>query len=297
MLSESCQQQTLLLWKGRMKATSQCTMKKLLLTVACVLLWSACSDDDMDMLRPHTDYQRITLSEVITPTDAQTVSWSQEFRFINGQITGSSTSQSFGTGDEQFTITLNEAVTTTGGEVVVTDDEDTTTTYLLDDYGVAAEAIRREAGGDRRNYRFSYTSSGSYRRLHEIKEYLADTLFARLTFGELPTTTTDQWQLTQQVGGHTQTFVLTLVTPQQASGSTSPVPPLFVSELHPLTLHTTALYGKLLGEAWPWIGRAASTEGDSGQCTYSYTFTTQGQLATCIQSTPQHRTVNYLFER
>ncbi len=279
-----------------MKATSQCTMKQLLLTSACVLLWSACSDEGADTVRPHTDYQRITLSEVITPADAQTVSWSQEFRFINGQIACSTTSQSFGTGDEQFTITLSEAVTTTEGEVVVTDDEGTTTTYLLDDYGVATEAIRREAGGDTRAYRFSYISSGSHRRLHEMEEYLADTLFARLTFGELPTTTTDQWHLTQQVGQHSQTFVLTLVAPQQAADSTSPVPPLFVSELHPLTLHTTALYGKLLGEVWLWVGGAASIDGDAGQCAYSYTFTPEGQLATCIQLTPQRRTVSYLFE-
>ncbi|MGN0309254.1 MAG: DUF4595 domain-containing protein [Bacteroides sp.] len=272
-------------------------MKKLLSTAACVLLCSACSDDEAGPVRPHTDYQRITLTEVITPIDAQTVSWSQEFRFAKGQVTGSSTSQSFGTDEEQFTITLNETVTATENEVVITDEEGTSTTYLLNDYGLATEAIRREAGGDTRFYRFSYTLSGSLHQLQAIEEYLADTLFAQLTFDELPASTSDQWQLTQQVGQYRQTFVLTLTTPLQAASSTSPVPPLFVSELHPLTLHTTALYGKLLGEAWPWVSHAASTAGNSGRRAYSYTFTPEGQLSTCTQSSPEHRTISYKFER
>ena len=270
-------------------------MKKLLPIAACILLWSACSDDDAGPVRSTTPYQRITLTEVITPTDAQTVNWSQEFRFVNGQIAGCSTTQRFGSDEEMCSITLQESASITDAQAVVIDDEGTTTTYLLDDYGMATEAIRHEAGGDSRTYRFGYTTHGRHRCLASIEEYLADTLFAQLTFTE-EASTNERLHLTQQIGSYHQTFLLTLQIPQQAAEEASPVPPLYVSELYPLTLHTTALYGKWLGEAWPWVTAAASTEGTSGLRTYSYTFTATGQLATCTQSTPEHRTIHYQFE-
>ena len=270
-------------------------MKKLLSIAACVLLWNACSNDEAGPVRPTTPYQRITLSEVITPIDAQTVNWSQEFRFVNGQIASCSTTQRFGSEEELFTISLQETASITDEQAVITDDEGTTTIYLLDDYGMATEAISHEAGGDSRTYRFSYTTHGHYRRLATLEEYLADTLFAQLTFTE-EASTNEKLHLTQQIGSYHQTFLLTLQTPQQTTEEASPVPPLYVSELYPLTLHTTALYGKLLGEAWPWITAASSAENTSSQSTYSYTFTTTGQLATCTQSTPQHRTIHYQFE-
>ena len=100
-------------------------MKKLLSIAACMLLWNACSNDEAGPVRPTTPYQRITLSEVITPIDAQTVNWSQEFRFVNGQIASCSTTQRFGSDEEMFSITLQETASITDAQAVITDDEGT----------------------------------------------------------------------------------------------------------------------------------------------------------------------------
>lgn len=263
-------------------------------SVIVLLCFFACGSNDHEVSNsaPHTPYDKIVIHEEITPSDAQQVHWSQSFYFREGQIGESVIEQRFATNSEEFALEAHEKVSHLEHQVNIADDSGNETSYYLDVYGVASEAKRVEASGQIRTYKLDYQLQDGKRQLISIKEYIDETLFSslQLDYHSRP----GQLIVWHQIGDEYQQELL--IDLDKNVGFKAIVPPLFLTEIHPLALHVTAMYGKLLGEAWPHIVRVTPTKGTSGIRNYTYQFTNQGLIESCTETgAGAMRTLNYTF--
>lgn len=262
--------------------------------LAVSLTLSACHSDEEETSNrgPYTPFNKIVISEQITPSDAQQVKWSQTFYYAEGQIEGSITEQRFAAESEEFVLEAHEKVAYFGNQVDITDDSGNKTSYYLDASGVASEAKRVATTGQIRTYEFEYQKQGTQKQLISVKEYIDGTLFSSLQMDYA--SHSGQLILWHQIGDRYKQELL--IDLNKEAGFGAMVPPLFLSEIHPLVLHATALYGKLLGEAWPCIVRVTPAEGTSGIRYYTYQYNSQGFIESCTEAgAGSTRMMSYTF--
>lgn len=73
--------------------------------------------------------------------------------------------------------------------------------------------------------------------------------------------------------------------------NTSELPALFLSNLHPLSLHHEAIYGKWLGDAWPYLMQRLSpidNEESTERTDYTYQLDTNGIVTGCVVQTTSY---------
>lgn len=187
-------------------------------------------------------------------------------------------------------ISGHSQISYTDDQVIVSDNYGNTSTYTLDDEGYATECLRQEAGGTSRHYTFGYTIGSDDRHyLTSVSETTGQSVtpFSLLTLSYDADHTV---RLRLDMQGQTYLYLATTDADNLLS-NTSELPALFLTDLHPLSLHHEALYGKWLGDAWPYLVQhlqpADNTE--SGEHTdYTYRLDDQGLVTSCEVSTTSY---------
>lgn len=230
---------------------------------------------------PTVSFNCIEVSEE-QKSDAQSVTNTQSYQYTEGRLTGCITTQTLYV-VEPLEYKHTTQVSYEAQQAVVSDDFGNVSTYTLDSYGYATSCIRQEVGGDVRNYTFSYyiAQDGS-RHLSHIEEELADgSKYAEISldYTDYPTL-----HITHRVDEFEQSFTAT-TSDEARYINLSELPFLFLSEQHPLCLHTCALYGKLLGEPLKLLVTDLKPDGESEgneTVSYSYTFDSENLVTHCI---------------
>lgn len=287
-----------------MKPNNYTSRLLLLVFAGCCL--AACSDDNSNEEEtpkgyPTTSFSKIQLSETI-PSDAQTVTATHTYTYKSGRLSAYTSLQEFAAIEP---IELKSQTTVTYGDrqAVVANDYGNVSTYLLNDKGYAVSCTRQEGGGDTRTYTFAYLTDNEHKcALKNVTETLEDgTIYSSIDIDYIDDKTL---YITQKVDAQAQTFIATTQAEEHAIENSSEIPCLFLAELYPMSLHSTALYGKLLGEPFDILVTQITPEGDSAgneKIDYTYMTDEQGIVTSCRQVTNSYgtnfvRTVNYLIE-
>lgn len=284
--------------------------KKLLLALLLVAGFAACSDDDHDDIPdkpgyPVTHFSKIELSETIHSDGAPAVDVTHTYDYGAGRLTGYTYTQRFRAGDEAVEISGATTMTYSDHQAMVTDDAGNVSVYTLDDNGYAISCIRNEASGNIRSYTFSYliNTEGKY-YLENITETLGDDSqpYSSVTINY------DSYRalrITELIGTNEQSFTATTTVGEEIA-NISEIPCLHLTELYPLSLHTVALYGKIIGDSYDTlITQVIPDNSDYGEIkTYTYKLNGQGIVDSCKEvisvSSPRAqyvRTVNYSIEK
>lgn len=269
-------------------------------------LFAACSDDnhgesDPDLPPkeepaqqrfPACRFSLIELSEVIT-SDAQPVTSTQTYLYDEGRLTASIGKQSVSAGSERFEWADTTTVTYGDHEAVMTESTGTVLTYALDDRGYAIRCIRRDPSGNVRNYAFTYHADPEdVRFLESITETIDGTDYSSITIKH-----DDPFSLyvVQRVESVEQGYTAAIL-PSNTIANTSELPCLFFTEIYPLSLHATAIYGKLLGEPFVnLINRITPDSNGWGEetTTYDYTVDNRGIVTACRETIRHKETDGY----
>lgn len=250
---------------------------------------------------PITNFSQIKLSEVKTG-DAQPVTLTQTYEYRAGRVASFTSLQKFIAGGESFEIENATSVVYEDHKVVVTDEINNVSTYTLDDNGYAISCVRQEMDGKIRSYTFSYlTNTTGKHFLKKITETLdEDRLYSTIN---IDYNNNRALRITQQVDISEQTYIATTPAGSEIA-NTSEIPFLFLTDLYPLSLHSVAIYGKFLGDAYNTLITNLMPEDNSGSnetTTYSYELNERGIVTSCTEVTHSYgynytRTVNYTIE-
>lgn len=285
--------------------------KSILLALLLVAGFTACSDDNHDDIPdnpgyPVTHFSKIELSETKQSDGIpSSVNVTHTYNYRAGRLTGYDYMQRFVAGNEEFEISGATTVTYSDHQAMVTDDIGNVSVYTLDDNGYAISCIRNEAGGNIRSYTFTYliNTEGKY-YLENITETLGDDVepYSSVT---IDYSTYRTLRITEQIGANEQSFTATTTVGEEIA-NISEIPCLHFTDLYPLSLHTVALYGKIIGDTYDTlITQVIPDNSKFGEVTtYTYKLDNRGIVTSCNQviktSSSQakyERTVNYLIEK
>ena len=277
---------------------------KIVFSLLLICGLAACSDDKEECNEgkfPTTSFSKIELSEISRGPGDPPVTTTHTYAYKSGRIASYTTKQTL------FVVEPIEMQTTTkvsycNRQAVIIDDFGNTSTYTLDDKGYAISCIRKEAGGNTRTYTFSYlTNTEDKCYLENITERLDDgKVYASI---DIDYSNYRALRITMHVDTYDQTYIATTPANDEIE-NISEIPCLFLAELYPLSMHSAALYGKLLGEPFKTLitqiipdGNAESNE----TTTYTYKLDTQGIVTSCKETINNEgkdfeRTVNYVIE-
>lgn len=265
-------------------------------------VFSACSDDhgdtpDKEVPYPTLDCTQIQLTEV-QRSDAQSVTYTQLYRYNEGRIVGQTAIQTF-QAVEPVEMTSITTVEYDDREAIVTDEYGNKLTYTLNEEGYATACTKETSSGNLRYYTFSYQveKNGEHYLTHIAEELETGVPYASVTlsFDDFYTLS-----IAQQIESFEQIY--TAASQQEtALKNVSEVPFLFLAELYPLSEHKVALYGKWLGEPFPYLFTSlvpANNEEGSETVAYQYTTDTEGGLTECHITTRSYgrkfnRTISY----
>lgn len=280
--------------------------------IVTALFESACSNEENDKFTtpPTTEeeksepekgsdssilYSELSIKEVM-PSDAQTVTLTQTFKYDNGKLTSCQNIQSY-TAIETFELSNQTTVTYEGNQIKVTDESGNVSIYTLNEYGYATYCIRNEGTSNERKYRFSYDiRQNNQHYLTQIEEYLSDnTMYAKIILKH----TDNIINITQHIDSSIQIYIAG--TPKSTNIVGIPHP--FLIELHPLSMHITALYGRWLGEPYAMMFTQIVPEGNEERVDYIFETDTEGWFTKCQITTKrtnyyQHtRNISYTYTR
>jgi len=297
-------------------------MKKKNLFIVLLLAgaMTACSDDDDSTVNlesanifvcksergvpnineyPMTHFSRIELSEVKTG-DAVPVTTTQTYDYETGRLTSFTSKQYFVSGEPVEMKSITQIVYEKN-KAIVTDDYGYISTYTLNDKGYAISCVRQE-GTSIRSYTFSYLINADGKCfLKNITETLD---------GNQPYATINidynsyrELHITQLVDIYKQSYTATTPADEEII-NTSEIPFRFLTELYPLSFHTAAIYGKLLGDSYNTLITRLKPDDNSEShetTTYSHKINTEGIVTSCRETTNSYgkdyiRTVNYTLE-
>lgn len=225
-----------------------------------------------------------------------TVTTTRTYLYDEGRLVSASTVQRF-TAVEPQEIELRTTVGYNDRLAVVDNESDTIAVYMLNDNGYAQSCELRE-GSMIRKYTFGYlTASDGSCYLNRLTESLREEETAEIRIEYEDARIVRVIQRTQS-GGYEQEYTVD-AAPEIANPAG--IPSLFLAEMYPLSFHSEALYGRLLGESARYLlSRIVPVSGDE---TITYTYKTDGQgfvtsCRECINSygTDYVRTVNYVIE-
>lgn len=248
---------------------------------------------------PVTHFSKIELSEVKTG-DAQPVTTTQTYIYETGRLANLTLKQNFVAG-ESVEIKSGMQITYENHKAIVTDDYGYISTYTLNDKGYAISCIRQE-GINTRFYTFSYlvNPEGKY-----FLKNVTESLDGNQTYSAIHIDYSDKRELhiTEQTDNYEQSYTATTPTEEEIA-NTSELPFLFLAELYPLSFHTAALYGKLLGDPYNVLVTRFQPDENSESnetVTYNYTLNVKGIVTSCRNVTNSYgtnyvRTVNYTIE-
>lgn len=275
-------------------------MKKLTLAllVAAIGITACENDTDGSDNRPAVPFSKIQLSEN-SPAEAgvPTVTTTQTYLYDRGLLTGSTTVQSYSVQGETMKIENYATVTYDGQQAVVTDNFGNVSTYLLNDRGYAVQCTRQEAGTTR-TYTFSYFDTEGKYYLEHLAESINGEPYASI---DIDYSNLRALRIVQHTDTYEQAYT---AASDNGTPNRSEVPALFLTSLYPLSLHTAALYGKLLGEPFEVLTDEIIPDGntESREVTrYTYSFDRRNLITSCKEVTNSYgtsytRTVNYTIE-
>ncbi|WP_018669166.1 DUF4595 domain-containing protein [Bacteroides gallinarum] len=275
-------------------------MKKLTLAllVAAIGITACENDTDGSDNRPAVPFSKIQLSEN-SPAEAgvPTVTTTQTYLYDRGMLTGSTTVQSYSVQGETMKIENYATVTYDGQQAVVTDNFGNVSTYLLNDRGYAVQCTRQEAGTTR-TYTFSYFDIEGKCYLKHLAESINGEPYASI---DIDYSNLRALRIVQHTDTYEQAYT---AASYNGTPNRSEVPALFLTSLYPLSLHTAALYGKLLGEPFEVLTDEIIPDGntESREVTrYTYSFDGRNLITSCKEVTNSYgtsytRTVNYTIE-
>ena len=279
-------------------------MKKIVFTllVAFTVL-TACEDnnDSANSSNPAMAFSKIQLSED-SPYEAgtPTVTTTQTYSYSQGKLTDFTTVQSYSVQGEPMKIENTASVTYNEHQAVITDNFGNVSTYLLDDNGYATSCTRQETGTTR-TYIFSYfvAPEGEY-YLENITENVNGEIYASI---DIDYSNYQALRITQKVDTYEQAYTATTQATNETN-NVSEVPCLFFTALYPLSLHSAALYGKLLGEPFNILIDRIIPDGNTASkevTKYTYSFDKRNIITSCKEiinsyGTDYIRTVHYVIE-
>ncbi|MEL5895314.1 DUF4595 domain-containing protein [Bacteroides sp. GD17] len=270
---------------------------------------AACSDDDNNgkeepepAVHPVTSFSKIQLKEVVE-SDAEPVIVTQTYLYDkSGRLYSYTYLQNFNAGGETFEIEGGSSVEYSDHQAVVTDDTGTVSTYTLNDKGYAVNCTRQEPGANLRTYTFSYlVNTEDKHYLTNITEKLGDG--AVYSSVDIEFSGFRSIHIKQKVGDfeHAGTAI---TSPGDEIANVSEIPYPYLADQHPLSMHTVAIYGKLLGEPFDYLITQLSPDNNEESkeiTTYTYTLDDRGIVTSCREVTNSYgvdyrRTVNYTIE-
>lgn len=245
-------------------------------------------DEPIKIFRQSLSYNTLCTEEKLD-SDAQTVTAKQTFSCTDGLLTQMVYEQSFAA-VEPVSISHTSNINYLEDKVVITDSNGCINTYLLNPFGYADSCVREENGVVKRRYCFYYNAN----LLSAIEEYLPADNFETAYSCIVIKRNDDNLQIAHQVGESFQTFKATfnLVTPQ----NNFDIPCPFLAELHPLSMHTPALYAQILGDTFPFFLHQITPEENAESqetTTINYNINDAGIPTDCfIQTTSYGETFN-----
>lgn len=276
--------------------------------ICCLLLacgLAACSHDneepELENNYPKTSFSKIELTTVYLNGSDPTVTTTDAFAYKKGRLSDYTLKQTY-TAVEPVEMQSTTTVTYSDHQATVTDEYGNVSTYSLNDKGYAISCTRKEGGGNTRTYTFSYlTNTEEKCYLENITEMLDDgAVYATV---DIDYANYRALRITTHVDTYDQKYTAT--TPENKEiKNISEIPCLFFAELYPLSLHTAALYGKLLGEPFNYLIAQIIPDNNTESnetTTYTYNLDERGIVTSCdekINSYGQNyrRTVNYIIE-
>ena len=187
-------------------------------------------------------------------------------------------------------------------KAIVTDEINNVSTYTLDDNGYAIRCVRQETNGKTRSYTFDYliNTEGKY-----FLKTITETLNGNQPYSTINIDYSNfrALRITEQVDSYKQTYTASTSVGNEIANK-SEIPFLFLVELYPLSLHTAAIYGKFLGDAYNTLITQLVPDGNGESnetTTYTYDFTKEGIDILCKEVTNSYgedyvRTVEYTME-
>ncbi|MDR0961545.1 MAG: DUF4595 domain-containing protein [Mediterranea sp.] len=271
-------------------------MKKIMLIALSALLVAGCKDDYYEPL-PHITPSRIQLSQVSSGIGTPSVTNIRTYLFNpEGYLTQATIEQDYGFPEIENTI-YTSTVTYTDGKVVVDNGHGTVATYELNINGCAANCELKE-GSYVRQYAFTYLTNADGRPyLRSLTETIGDNETAAMEFDYLTAEAT--LRISYRTGNEAPVYYVATATSKQLN--LSRIPNLFISELYPLSYHLPALYGRLLGEPYPYLIDLILPEGTDEGITYRYTLNDNGMVSACTETITNRgrtypRDVSYVIE-
>lgn len=274
---------------------------------------TACSDSDEgsgipdEPKYPVTNFSKIELKEVKKDPSVPDVTVTQTYNYNAGRLTDFTIMQSFVAGGEQFKIENTTNVVYEDHKAIVTDEINNVSTYTLDDNGYAISCVRQETNGKIRSYTFDYliNTEGKY-----FLKTITETLNGNQPYSAINIDYSNfrALRITEQVDSYEQTYTASTSVGNEIANK-SEIPFLFLVELYPLSLHTAAVYGKFLGDAYNTLITQLVPDGNSESqetTTYAYDFTQKGIDISYEETTKYYddrgkvhtltRTIDYIME-
>ena len=269
---------------------------------------TACSDSDEgsdipdEPKYPVTHFSRIGLTEVKEEPNVPAVTVTQTYNYNAGRLTDFTIMQSFVAGGKQFKIENTTNVVYEDHKAIVTDEINNVSTYTLDDNGYAISCVRQETNGKTRSYTFDYliNTEGKY-----FLKTITETLNGNQPYSTINIDYSNfrALRITEQVDSYKQTYTASTSVGNEIANK-SEIPFRFLVELYPLSLHTAAIYGKFLGDAYNTLITQLVPDGNGESnetTTYTYDFTKEGIDILCKEVTNSYgedyvRTVEYTME-
>lgn len=283
--------------------------QKYLLLLLLLLAVTGCKDDSSEtpeeVENPEVElplgYTALEITEVLD-NDAQTVTSTQIYTYNETGQLRSCLQRQTTDGVGAILLERNTEVAYDGQTVRIADDAGNVLTYTLDSDGRATACTSETPAGEVRHYTFDYTGLPSEKHyLERLTETLED---AAEPYAEINIdyTRLEAPLVTRVVDGDSQSFVLALPT-EGGTVNKAQLPCLFLEELYPLSLHKTALYARLLGDAYDvLLARCEPTDNaESGEfTTYTYDTDEDGWVQNCRVVTENYdctylRILDYAF--
>ena len=271
-----------------------------------LFLFLACNEEETPScppIYPRNAFSEIILNEEIENANSfEAVDTEKRFIYTDGLLSQFIFSQTFtgGYSAPSTTLSYTTRITYEDHTATVKDEFNNVSVYTLNDKGYAISCIRtNETSGEERNYTFKYienTEDKSF--LSEVTETINGNLYSKMNIDNIGFSTS---KITIQIDSYQQVFIAD-TSSDQITYNTVGIPEIFIADRHPLSLHTEAIYGHLLGEPYLVMIDKYMPEGGDETINYSYRTDDEGLLKSCTETTISSgkeytRTIYYSFKK
>lgn len=248
--------------------------KKIAATLLIIAALVACKDSNdpeqptYNGTYPVTSFSKIETKEIQSQPGAHDVTVTHTYYYKAGRLSNFNTTQGYTVGTEYIETQNYTTVVYNENQAIVTDEINNVSTYTLNDKGYAISCIRHEMDGTTRSYTFDYivNSEGKY-FLNKIEEELSQGRKGAIINIEI--NSYRAIRITEQSGNFSQSYFASVTAGDEILNQWE-IPYIFLTELHPLSLHSAAIYGKLLGDAPLSLITQLVPDGSSETTTYTY---------------------------